>query len=92
VFHDDHKDTDGVVIGINSEDVSNEKLLKFLDDYFITYPNYVSKPTYKTELGSLPGLPTTYLVSPKGTVEARQVGGVTKEMLEHYIENWKEKR
>jgi len=40
----------------------------------------------------LPGLPTTYLVSPKGTVEARQVGGVTKEMLEHYIENWKEKR
>lgn len=89
-FHDDHKDKDAVVIGINSENVSNEKLSKFLDDYFITYPSYVSKPSYKTDIGSLPGLPTTFLISPKGNVEAKQVGGVTKEMLEKFINNWKE--
>ncbi len=91
-FHDDHQDKDAVVIGINSEDVSDKKLLKFLDDYFITYPSYVSKPSYRTALGSLPGLPTTYLISPKGTVEARQVGGITKEMLETFIDNWKEEK
>lgn len=89
-FHDDHKDKDGVVIGINSENVTNEKLLKFLDDYFISYPSYVSKPAYKTDLGSLPGLPTTFLISPKGEIEAKQVGGVTKEMIEKFIANWKE--
>jgi len=89
-FHDDHHETDAVVIGINSEKVEDAKLLKFLDDYFITYPSYVSQPAYETALGTLPGLPTTYLVSPKGNVEARQVGGITKEMLENYIENWKE--
>jgi len=91
-FHDDHKDTNAVVIGINSEEVADEKLLKFLDDYFITYPSYVSKPAYKTPLGTLPGLPTTYVISPTGNLEAKQVGGVTKEMLENFINNWKEKK
>ncbi len=89
-FHDEYKDKSAVVIGINSENVSDEKLLAFLDDYFITYPSYVSKPVYKTALGTIPGLPTTFLISPKGTIEARQVGGVTKEMIETFIENWKE--
>ena len=87
-FHDDHKDTDGVVIGINSEDVSNEKLKAFLDDYFITYPSYVSKPAYITALGKLPGLPTTFVISPEGNIEAKQVGGVTKDMIESFINNW----
>ncbi len=89
-FHDERHEKDAVVIGINSEDVSDEKLLKFLDDYFITYPSYVSEPTYKTALGSLPGLPTTFLISPSGNIEARQVGGITKEMLDNFIDNWEE--
>ena len=89
-FHDDHKDKDGVVIGINSEDVSNEKLSQFLEDYFITYPSYVSKPAYNTALGKLPGLPTTFVISPKGNLEAQQVGGVTQEMIENFINNFKE--
>lgn len=88
-FHDDHKDTDAVVIGINSEDVSNEKLSNFLEDYFITYPSYVSKPAYNTALGKLPGLPTTFVISPKGNIAARQVGGVTKKMIENFIKNFK---
>jgi hypothetical protein len=32
------------------------------------------------------GMPTTYLVSPAGEVVARQVGTVTREMLERFIE------
>lgn len=90
-FHDEHKNTNGVVLGVNNESVSDKKLKQFLDDYFITYPIYTSKPRYNTEVGPIPGLPTTYLVSPQGTVEARQVGGVTKEMLERFIANWKPK-
>ncbi len=90
-YHDEHEDIDGVVIGINSEDVSEKKLLNFLDVYSITYPSYVSKPTFKTELGALPGLPTTYVISPAGTIEARQVGGITQEMIENFIDSWNSK-
>lgn len=87
-FHDDHKLKDAVVIGINSEDVSTEKLKTFLEDNFISYPIYVSEPSYKSALGTLPGMPTTFVLSPAGNVEAKQVGMVTKEMIENFINNW----
>ena len=90
-FHDDHADTDAVVIGINAELISQGQLETFLDDYFITYPIYRSKPGESSELGLMPGLPTTFLVTPEGKVVARQVGPVTRDMLEQFIENWEPK-
>jgi thiol-disulfide isomerase/thioredoxin len=87
-FHDAHADGDAIVIGINTELIGKQQLLNFLDDYFITYPVFVSKPTQKSELGLIPGLPTTFLVSPDGEVVARQIGPVTREMIEQFIANW----
>jgi len=87
-YHDNHSEVDGLVIGINTEGVENQVILEFLDDYFITYPNYIADPVYKTELGTIPGLPTTYVISPEGNIEARQVGGVTREMIENFIRKW----
>ena len=60
----------------------------FLDDYFITYPIFTSPPVQESALGDIPGLPTTFLVSPQGEVVARQVGGVTREMIEKFIQKW----
>lgn len=87
-FHDQHKDTDGVVLGINTEVLGHDAIKAFLEDYFITYPNYVAGPTSESVLGGIPGLPTTFLVSPSGSVEARQVGPVTLEMIENFINKW----
>lgn len=87
-FHDAHADKDAIVIGINTELIGKQQLLTFLDDYFITYPVFTSKPTQKSELGLIPGLPTTFLVTPEGQVVARQVGPVTRDMIEQFIENW----
>jgi thiol-disulfide isomerase/thioredoxin len=87
-FHDDHSDKDAVVLGINTELIGKQQLLEFLDDYFITYPVFTSKPIQQSELGEIPGLPTTFLVSPQGEVVARQVGPVTREMIEQFIQNW----
>ena len=87
-FHDQHADKDGVVIGINTEVMDMDSIKAFLDDYFITYPNYHSGPLLSSELGNIPGLPTTFLVSPQGTLEARQVGGVTRELIENFIDKW----
>lgn len=91
-FHDEHAEKDGVVLGINAEMKDAEELLTFLDDYFVTYPNFANGPVKNTSLGAVPGLPTTFLVSPAGTVEARQVGGVTREMIEKFIKKWEAKQ
>lgn len=91
-FHDDHVDKDGVVVGINTEVKDHREILTFLDDHFVSYPNFASGPTSETPLGSIPGLPTTFLLSPEGKVEARQVGGVTREMIENFIKKWEAKQ
>ena len=88
-FHDEHVDKGAMVIGINTENISQQQLVTFLDDYFITYPNFVAGPTQQSELGLIPGLPTTFMVSPEGEVVARQVGPVTREMIEQFIGKWK---
>jgi thiol-disulfide isomerase/thioredoxin len=87
-FHDEHVDKDAMVIGINSELISQDRLQTFLEDYFISYPIFVSKPAQQSELGLIPGLPTTFLVTPQGKVVARQVGPITQEMIEQFIHNW----
>ncbi len=88
-FHDKHFESDAMVVGINAESIGSQQLWDFLQDYFVTYPVFVSKPTQQSELGLIPGLPTTFLITPKGKVVARQVGPVTQEMLEQFIRNWK---
>jgi hypothetical protein len=49
----------------------------------------VTKPAGYTPFGRLEGYPSTYVVSPDGNVEAKQVGSITKDMLENFINNWK---
>ena len=88
-FHDQHAAADdAMVIGINTELIGKQRLLEFLEDYFITYPIFVSKPTQQSELGLIPGLPTTFLITPQGKVVARQVGPVTREMIEQFMQNY----
>ena len=87
-FHDAHAKTDAVVLGLNTEVISDDEVKEFLDSYFIDYPNFKVGPVSETELGRIPGLPTTFLLSPGGDVVARQVGGVTREMIEKFIKKW----
>ena len=37
-FHDEHSDKDAMVLGINAETISQNRLQTFLEDYFISYP------------------------------------------------------
>ena len=91
-FHDEHVNKDAMVIGINTELIGKQQLRSFLEDYFITYPVVSSKPTQQSELGLIPGLPTTFLVTPEGEVVARQVGPVTRDMIEQFMQNWQSKQ
>ncbi len=91
-FHDRHKDHDAVVVGVNFEDIGGEQLSSFVDSYMMTYPVLRSDPLPVTPLGAVPGLPTTYLIDPDGNKVARQVGPITGEQLEAYIESKQQQR
>lgn len=88
-FHENHKDKDAVVLGVNMEDLSKEKLAAFIDENFITYP-VLRHAAGMTAVGPVPGLPTTYLISPDGEVVGRKLGGITSEDLESYIKKQSE--
>ena len=84
-FHDRHKDGDAVVIGINFEDIGEEQLSSFVESFLISYPILRSEPLAETPLGTIPGLPTTFIIAPDGSPVARQVGPVTGKQLDDYI-------
>jgi thiol-disulfide isomerase/thioredoxin len=89
-FYERHKDGDAVVLGVNFEDIGAEQLAAFVDSFMISYPVLRSDPLPVTPLGTVPGLPTTFIVDPEGRPVARQVGPVTGEQLDAYIERKKQ--
>ncbi len=85
-FHKSHQDNDAIVIGINLENIEDTGLLeKFLQQYPVSYPILFQEPATETELGPIPGMPTTYIVSPVGEVVAWQIGGITRALLERFL-------
>lgn len=84
-FHNRHSNNNAVVLGVNYEDKSAAELQAFVKDYEISYPVLLGGPGVGQNVGPVPGLPTTYVVSPEGQVVARQVGPLTAEMLDNFI-------
>jgi thiol-disulfide isomerase/thioredoxin len=88
VFHDHHKDRDAVVLGLNMEEIDPDQLRQFVEEQFLSYPILLVGSRPGMPLGRIPGLPTSFLVSPKGEVVARQVGPVDRESIEAFIERY----
>jgi len=91
-FHDEHKNNDAIVVGIAIDFPSygyadKEDVIAFADDYLIDFQLLLSDSSFteKIGLGRLEGLPTTYLFNPSGEVVGAQVGGITKNILENFI-------
>jgi thiol-disulfide isomerase/thioredoxin len=81
-FHE--KSKDAVVLGIDFEDISEERLRAFVENNFISYP------IFKVEgeegiLGPIAGMPTTYIISPAGQIAARHTGPLTGKMIRDFI-------
>lgn len=96
MFHDEHEDDDAIVIGIAVDFPSygyakKQEVIDFSEDYFIDFTLFLSdaRVTEKLGLGLLEGLPTTYVISPTGDVIGMQVGGITKKILEDFINKMK---
>jgi peroxiredoxin len=84
-LHENSKDRDIAVIGINFETISNDRLKAFVAEQGISYPVLRSEPVAVTAIGKVPALPTTYIIDPDGKVVAGEIGLVPRQGLEDYI-------
>lgn len=86
-FHDKHKDSDAVVIGVDMEKLHPEVLNEFIEDYFISYP--VVPLVEKMEaFANVENFPTTFLIDPDGIAVVEHVGGVTSDAIEEFINTY----
>ena len=91
LFHEEHKEKDAIVLGVNHEVLAVKKVKTFVESQMITYPIVRFKGEFnssETPFGKLRGLPTTYMVNPAGTVVAARTGMVDDKMLAKFIENY----
>lgn len=82
-FHNANHDH-AVVIGVNFEELESAKVRQFAEDLSITFPIVLSggQPISGFDLQ---GLPTTFLVSPKGELADAHLGTVNAAMLKQRI-------
>ena len=94
-FHDEHKDTNAIVVGVAIDFPSygyanKEEIAEFIDDHLIEFPVLLSDASISEKIGAgiLEGLPTTYLYTPQGKLVGMQVGGITRNILEAFINKY----
>ena len=84
-LHNNNKESDIVVVGINFESIDNKRLKQFVNDKSIPFTVLNTEPVSTTPLGPVPALPTTYIMNPEGKVIAGEIGLVPSESLESFI-------
>lgn len=94
-FHDDHKDSNATVVGIAIDFPSygyadKDEVAEFIENHLVEFPVLLSDAGISNKLGagSLEGLPTTYLYTPQGKLVGMQVGGITRNILEAFINKY----
>ena len=94
-FHDEHKDTNAIVVGVAIDFPSygyanKEEIAEFIEDHLIEFPVLLSDASISEKIGAgiLEGLPTTFLYTPQGKLVGMQVGGITRSILEAFINKY----
>ena len=97
-FHDDHKDTKAIVVGIAIDFPSygyanKQEVIEFVSEHLVDFPVLLSDASISERIGVgiLEGLPTTYLYTPQGDLVGMQVGGITRSILETFIDRYEKK-
>lgn len=83
-FSDKHKDK-AVVLGLDAGGTSVRDLVEFADENMMEYTIAPVQQTTLTAFGILSGIPTTYVVTPKGEVAARVVGIIDLSAVEQFM-------
>ncbi len=93
MFHEEHKDKNAIVIGVNYEDIAISKIKSFAKDQMINFPivRFEGKiDGINSPFGRVYGLPTTYMVAPDGQVVAVRTGLIDQKMIENFMTKYNE--
>jgi len=85
-LHETRKDL--VVIGIAMDYKDPKYVISFADDLLVTFPIVLGNQKIASQIGSISGLPTTFLYSPQGNLATQHVGGLTRKAVDSYIDQW----
>ena len=85
-LHETRKDL--VVIGIAMDYKDPKYVITFAEDLLVTFPIVLGDKQIAAQIGRLSGLPTTFLYSPQGTLATQNVGALTRQAVERYIDQW----
>lgn len=86
-LHNAHKDKDLQVIGLAMDSGTAAVVAAFAKKQGMTYPVALSDSKLQSQIGSIEGLPTSFLYNPQGEQVSYKVGEVTRESIEAYIKN-----
>jgi thiol-disulfide isomerase/thioredoxin len=82
----ENKKNNLIVIGVALDYRNPKQVADFAQSMQVSYPIVLGTPKLASQVGPVDGLPTSYLYNPAGKLVAHQVGGVTKEGVEEYIQ------
>ena len=83
-FHDEYKDQNFTVLGIDSRDASSEAL-EFIQEFGLTYPQLHDGPGERPDTLGMSGFPESFLVDPEGKIALTRPGPVTAAYLEDEV-------
>jgi cytochrome c biogenesis protein CcmG/thiol:disulfide interchange protein DsbE len=93
-FHERNRDRDVVVLGIDTQDLSDDAL-GFVREFELTYPQLrdpdADSPLSEEAFGAT-GLPESYLIDPQGDLALIRRGPVDDEYLERFVQPLIEER
>lgn len=92
-FHQRHKDTDAVVLGISLDGQEKlEEAKQFVARHDVSFPNLIDEPLNVARFysrmtgGRWAGTPTFMVYAPNGELRAAQVGAVPTQIIESFIQ------
>lgn len=95
-FHEDHHQKNASVVAIAIDFPSygyanKRQVQQFAETNQVNFPLMLSDAsiTRQLGLGRLEGLPTTYIYNPEGKLVGYQVGAITQEIIEKFIQRYK---
>ncbi len=76
-----HQRDDVIVVGVNVENLSRQNVLDLVHQFKIKYPVLTEDPHTQFGLGTYPGIPATYVLTPKGVWQEPLFGKQTEKSI-----------
>lgn len=73
------------VLGMDAGGSDKQSILAFQDELDISYPLFPTQPSTLQSFGTIVGIPTSYVINPKGEIVDKFVGIITYNDLDYYV-------